>query len=49
MPKLTVKTSEQQLVAWKEAAWTHKVSLSEWVRLVLDANASKAKESNGDH
>jgi len=49
MPKITVNVDQAQLDAWKEAAWSHKVSLSQWVRLILDANAAKAKESRGDH
>ena len=42
--KLTVRVSEGELAAWKEAAWLRRTSLSDWVRKVLDANAKKTKE-----
>lgn len=48
MPKLTVRVSEEQLDAWKEAAWIRKVTLSDWVRKVLDATAERTKD-DGDH
>lgn len=40
MQKLTVRVTEEQLAAWKEAAWTRKITLSDWVRAVLDATAA---------
>lgn len=48
--KLTVKTDERELELWKEAAYSRRVSLSEWVRRTLTANAEQTtgkKEDDG--
>lgn len=45
--KLTVRVSEEELAAWKEAAWLRRTSLSDWVRKVLSANAQKTREEQG--
>lgn len=42
--KLTVEVEEEMLALWKEAAHIRQVTLSEWVRRVLNATASKTKE-----
>ena len=42
--KVQIRASDEQVAAWKEAAWIRKVSLSEWMRRVLDATAAKTKE-----
>ncbi len=47
MAKLTVRSQDEELAAWKEAAWLRKTSLSDWVRKVLNANAAKTKEEQG--
>ena len=39
--KLTVKTDERELELWKQAAYSRRVSLSEWVRRTLTANAEQ--------
>lgn len=43
--KVQIRASQEQVEAWKEAAWIRKVSLSEWMRKVLDATALATKES----
>ena len=42
--KVQIRASVQQVEAWKEAAYIRRVSLSEWMRRVLDATASSTKE-----
>jgi predicted HicB family RNase H-like nuclease len=44
--KLTVRASEEELRLWREAAWQRRVSLSEWVRVLLTANAEKVVKGN---
>lgn len=44
--KVQIRAREDQVAAWKEAAWIRKVSLSEWMRRVLDATAQKTKEES---
>jgi predicted HicB family RNase H-like nuclease len=43
--KVQIRASEEQVREWKEAAWIRKVSLSEWIRKVLDATAQQTKGS----
>ena len=44
--KIQIRATEEQVSLWKEAAWIRKVSLSEWMRRVLDATAEKTKEDS---
>ena len=43
-----VRLTREQLELWKQAAYLRRVSLSEWMRLVLTANAENviAKEKS---
>jgi uncharacterized protein (DUF1778 family) len=42
--RVTIRTSRDEREAWKEAAWKRRVSLSEWMKRVLNATASQMKE-----
>lgn len=44
--KLTVMAEDAELKLWKEAAWTRRVTLSEWVRKVLNATARSTVTSD---
>ena len=44
--KVQIRASAEQVAAWKEAAWIRKVTLSEWMRRVLDATAQSTKEGS---
>lgn len=38
---LNIRVEEKEMELWREAAWVRKVTLSEWARRVLSANAEK--------
>jgi hypothetical protein len=40
--KLTVKCSDEEIAAWREAAWDQRLSLSAWVRTRLNGGALAA-------
>ena len=42
--RVTIRVTPQERDAWKEAAWTRRVSLSEWMRRTLSATAAATKE-----
>jgi uncharacterized protein (DUF1778 family) len=44
--KVQIRATDEQVAAWKEAAWIRRVSLSEWMRRVLDATAKSTKEES---
>ena len=44
--KVQIRATTAQVTAWKQAAWLRKVTLSEWMRRVLDANAQSTKEES---
>ena len=46
--KLTVRAREGELALWREAAWVRRVSLSQWVRLVLTATAERTMREEGE-
>lgn len=41
--KFQVRATVEQVTAWREAARKRQIPLSQWVRKVLDAYASKEK------
>ena len=43
--KIQIRTNDEQIESWTKAAKARKVSLSEWIRRVLDATA---KGTHGD-
>jgi hypothetical protein len=47
MRQMTVQVSEEQLHEWKIAAALRGLSLSEWVRRVLDVTAKAVRERYG--
>ena len=42
--KVQIRVEEEQLAAWREAAHVRRVSLSEWMRQVLDATAAAMRQ-----
>lgn len=44
--KVQIRASEEQVKIWREAAYIRGVSLSEWMRKILDANAHKVVEES---
>ena len=42
--KVQIRASHDEKDAWKEAAYLRRVSLSEWMRRVLNATAQKTIE-----
>jgi uncharacterized protein (DUF1778 family) len=46
MTKVQIRVEKEQVALWKEAARLRRVSLSEWMRKVLDATASETVEED---
>ena len=46
MKRVTVAAEEPQIQAWREAAHIRRVTMSEWIRRVLDATAKATREAD---
>lgn len=44
--KVQIRATEEQVAAWKNAAYIRHVSLSEWMRKILDATAKATREES---